>query len=281
MNEFDKNKEIACETGAVLTDAADFTEQDSSVVLKDTTELVEQDSKVVLIDATDLAEQDSNVVLKDAVESEELDPSVALKAAAELAELNLATALKEAAELAELNAATALKEAAELAELNSEFGDGRFSENPSSQRELRSLAFHLLYISENYEHKVELKEIAAGLRDGFDIYFDDSCFAMKLAQGAINLREELDDHIRPLAKNWMFERIGVCTLLVLRIALWEILHSDTPKTVAINEAIELAKAFAEKDSYRFVNGILDEFCQHPGGEDSSKVCNAQELVSAP
>ena len=67
--------------------------------------------------------------------------------------------------------------------------------------------------------------------------------------------------IRPLLKNWKLERLGCCTLLILRMAFWELQQENAVTSIVINEAIELAKTFAEKDSYRFVNGILDEACK--------------------
>jgi N utilization substance protein B len=40
--------------------------------------------------------------------------------------------------------------------------------------------------------------------------------------------------------------------------MWELFHTDMPTSIVINEAVELAKCFSEKDAYKFVNGILDE-----------------------
>ncbi|HML19849.1 MAG TPA: transcription antitermination factor NusB, partial [Candidatus Dependentiae bacterium] len=57
---------------------------------------------------------------------------------------------------------------------------------------------------------------------------------------------------------WRFDRLGVCTKLILRLAVWELLHADEPHNIIINEAIELAKCFSEDDAYKFINGILDE-----------------------
>lgn len=68
----------------------------------------------------------------------------------------------------------------------------------------------------------------------------------------------------PLLANWRIERIGVCTRLILRIAAWELLHTEIEPRVVINEAIELAKCFCERDAYRFVNGVLDEALKRLG-----------------
>src|SRR5579872_5056152 len=70
-------------------------------------------------------------------------------------------------------------------------------------------------------------------------------------------RDELDEKFKPLLENWRFERIGTSTKLILRFATWELEHGDTDPRIVINEAVELGKAFAEKDAYKFINGVLD------------------------
>jgi N utilization substance protein B len=53
--------------------------------------------------------------------------------------------------------------------------------------------------------------------------------------------------------------LGFSTRIILRIAMWEFNYSDMPPSIIINEAIELAKCFAEHDAYKFINGVLDEW----------------------
>ena len=127
-----------------------------------------------------------------------------------------------------------------------------------SQRTIRSLIFLLLYTIESYEYDESLQAIVDNLNRGFelDIPFDSQL--VKTVEKIIDNRKNLDEQIKPLLHNWRFDRLGVSTKLILRYALWEMDNSDTPKTVIINEAVELAKCFAEKDAYKFINGILDE-----------------------
>ena len=80
----------------------------------------------------------------------------------------------------------------------------------------------------------------------------------------INERDALDEQYKPLLSNWRFERVGVSTKLILRFATWELLRTDTDSRIVINEAVELAKRFAEKDAYKFVNGILDRLIKEIG-----------------
>jgi len=139
-----------------------------------------------------------------------------------------------------------------------------FAYEKLSRREIRSLVFHLIYAMESLDYTVSIQSVVDNYNKGlnFDIPLD--CEAVISSQAIIDEKEALDKSIEPLLDNWRIERIGVCTKLVLRLSVWEITHKDTPVSIVINEAIELAKCFSEKDAYRFVNGILDEFCKAIG-----------------
>ena len=70
------------------------------------------------------------------------------------------------------------------------------------------------------------------------------------------------------AANWSLKRMAATDRNVLRLAAYELLHSDTPARVAIDEAVELAKRFGSAQSAQFVNGILDKV-MHSGPEGES------------
>jgi len=82
-------------------------------------------------------------------------------------------------------------------------------------------------------------------------------FARGLVAGVRRHREQLDDAIEQIAANWSLARMAATDRNVLRLAAYEILHTDTPDAVAIDEAVELAKRFGTAQSAQFVNGILD------------------------
>lgn len=127
-----------------------------------------------------------------------------------------------------------------------------------SQREKRSLIFHLLYASESFDNQTSLESIVDNFNRGFDLDIPIESAVVSTSQYVIDLRDSLDEAYKPLLSNWRFDRLGVCTKLILRHALWELLYTDTLPTIIINEAIELAKCFAEKDAYKFINGVLDK-----------------------
>lgn len=87
---------------------------------------------------------------------------------------------------------------------------------------------------------------------------DDTEFVDSLVRGVIDHMNELDDKLRPLAPEWPIEQIARVDRTVLRLGLYELLFSadSVPPKVAINEAVELAKAFGSDNSGKFVNGVL-------------------------
>ncbi len=133
-----------------------------------------------------------------------------------------------------------------------------FDYNDLSRREVRSLIFHLLYAAEGFDYQESLQAIVNNFNRGFDLNIPLDSELVQTAQAVVDERNALDEKIKPLLHNWRFDRIGVITKLILRFAIWELDTTKTPANVVINEAIELAKCFAEKDAYKFINGLLDE-----------------------
>ncbi len=82
-------------------------------------------------------------------------------------------------------------------------------------------------------------------------------FATRLASGALSHLAELDERIRSRAEHWRISRMAVVDRNVLRLAVYEFLHEPTPRTVAINEALEIARRFSTYEATQFINGILD------------------------
>jgi N utilization substance protein B len=117
---------------------------------------------------------------------------------------------------------------------------------------------------EIYDYDVSLASLIDNFNRGFELTIDTQGFIAQTAQAIIDQRNVLDDNIKPLLANWRFDRIGICTKLILRIAIWEFINTETDSKIIINEAIELAKCFAERDAYKFINGILDEFLKRSG-----------------
>ena len=84
-------------------------------------------------------------------------------------------------------------------------------------------------------------------------------FANVLYSGVRRNVQELDSMLSSFADNWAMERMAVTDRNILRMGAFEILYTETPDRVAINEAVELAKRYGAKQSPQFVNGLLDRF----------------------
>jgi len=91
-------------------------------------------------------------------------------------------------------------------------------------------------------------------------------FARSLVAGVRKNRQHLDEVLIQSVENWSLKRMPVTDRNVLRLGVFEILFTDTPDRVAINEAVELARRFGTQHSAHFVNGVLDRVLKDAGDE---------------
>lgn len=131
--------------------------------------------------------------------------------------------------------------------------------NDLSKRDIRALILHILYALESLDYEDSLMSVIDNFNRGFDLAIPFNSELVKAVDGIITHKDALDAAYIPYLDNWRFERISIMVKLILRFAVWEILYGDVDKKIVINEAIELSKGFAEKDAYRFVNGVLDKY----------------------
>ncbi len=87
-------------------------------------------------------------------------------------------------------------------------------------------------------------------------------FAEQLARATTANLKVIDPLISEHAEHWRLSRMAVLDRLILRMAVYELLHTNAPRAVVMNEAIELAKKFSTEDSAKFVNGVLDAIARH-------------------
>lgn len=106
-------------------------------------------------------------------------------------------------------------------------------------------------------------------------------FANELAVGTISNLEEIDERIRIRTEHWRIPRMAVVDRNLLRMAVFEFLHQpNTPRTVAINEALEIARRFSTSESTQFINGILDAIKRDldtQAGQEIAAVSLAQHI----
>jgi N utilization substance protein B len=133
----------------------------------------------------------------------------------------------------------------------------------ASNRHLgRIIALQTLYEFEfrrdSADATAEIDEILGRNLDRYDEAIEDKDFVQVLVHGVADQAGKLDATIQPIAPEWPLEQIARVDRTILRMALYELLEmSDkVPPKVAINEAVELAKAFGSDNSSKFVNGVL-------------------------
>jgi N utilization substance protein B len=82
-------------------------------------------------------------------------------------------------------------------------------------------------------------------------------FAQRLFRGVLEDLDGIDQRITRHAEHWKIQRMPTVDRNIIRIGVYEMLRTDTPPAVAIDEAIELARRFSGEESVHFVNGVLD------------------------
>ena len=122
-----------------------------------------------------------------------------------------------------------------------------------SRRKSREQAFALLF--EKSFNDLPVMDLAEGAQDAREFIIEP--FALALAQGTEKKLAEIDARIDTFSHKWSRNRISRVALAVLRLAVYEMLYDDdTPVSVAINEAVELAKKYGGDEDSSFVNGVL-------------------------
>jgi N utilization substance protein B len=129
-----------------------------------------------------------------------------------------------------------------------------------SRRRSRQRALQILFLWDVRRQPVE--EAIAAFFD--TLYSEESRskpqrdeFLDKLVMGAVEHVEDLDRRITRHAEHWRIERMPTVDRNILRLAVYEMAHSDTPAPVVIDEALELARRYSNEESVQFVNGVLD------------------------
>ena len=95
-------------------------------------------------------------------------------------------------------------------------------------------------------------------------------FARSLLEGAIRRVEDIDASISQQADSWRIDRMATVDRNILRLAIYEFIETKTPKSVVINEALEVAKRFSAPDAVSFINGVLDAVCNKIEGASESR-----------
>jgi transcription antitermination protein NusB len=131
--------------------------------------------------------------------------------------------------------------------------------SPIRKQQARELAMQVLFLWDaNGKSDVALAQsLIAGVENAHKPDEATERLAISSAQGAWDHRQQADPWVERLAPQWPTRRQPAVDRNILRLAVWEMTHTDTPPKVVIDEAIELAKRFSTEHSPSFVNGVLD------------------------
>jgi N utilization substance protein B len=105
---------------------------------------------------------------------------------------------------------------------------------------------------------VDVAEVLGRNLARYETAIDDTDFVEALVRGVLKEQTGIDEKIQPIAPDWPIDQIARIDRNILRIGIYELLNESeiVPPKVAINEAVELAKAFGSDNSSKFVNGVL-------------------------
>lgn len=138
----------------------------------------------------------------------------------------------------------------------------------SSRRRSREVALQVLFALDLQRRRSNgtcgAEATFAGVADHFEVPEGSKAFAEELVQAVSEHGEQLDETIAARASNWRVSRMAAVDRNSLRLGAFELLHSDTPPAVILNEAIELAHRYGSDASPAFVNGILDAVAKSLG-----------------
>ncbi|MBI4187066.1 MAG: transcription antitermination factor NusB [Chloroflexi bacterium] len=124
-----------------------------------------------------------------------------------------------------------------------------------SRRRARALALQALYEIDSVEH--EAGTVLDRILASEQMSEENAAFVRGLVNGALDKKDKIDAKIQKFAPAWPIEQIPAVDRNILRLAIFEILFDNkVSMKVAINEAVELAKAFGAENSPKFVNGVL-------------------------
>ena len=124
-----------------------------------------------------------------------------------------------------------------------------------NRSELRKKIMTILYqisICENNKITYDVNDLIKNILE------IDNDFVKETVYGVITNREKIDEYANKYLNNWSLDRLGNTDQAILRMAIYELLYTDTPSIVVINEAIELAKLYSDDAVKGMINSVLDK-----------------------
>lgn len=124
-----------------------------------------------------------------------------------------------------------------------------------NRSELRKIIMTILYQTIVYDKNGMKYKLEDVMKENLEI---DNEFVKEMVYGVVTYQNELDNKANQYLKNWTIDRLGNTDIAILRMGIYELLYTDTPSIVAINEAIELAKIYSDDEVVKMINAVLDK-----------------------
>ena len=152
-----------------------------------------------------------------------------------------------------------------------------------NRRMSRELALKVLYQMEHSQEPVDeaLELFSQNFRAPRQLWD----YAQTLVRGISQNRDEIDTRLEQASRRWRLGRMPRVDRNILRMATFEMLHTQVPPKAAISEAVELAKRYSSEEAPAFINGVLDSLLatlkQNPAAPDSPRQVRHDSACAAP
>lgn len=124
--------------------------------------------------------------------------------------------------------------------------------NRSELREIIMKVIYQTYILENTKNEYNINDL---IKEQIEV---ENEFVNSCVEGIIKNQKEINKLANKYMNNWTINRLNKVDKAILSLAIYELMYTDTPSVVAINEAIELSKKYSEEAVTKMINGILDK-----------------------
>ena len=124
-----------------------------------------------------------------------------------------------------------------------------------ARSEARKLIMTILYQISLYQEKNISYNLDNVINENLT---EDDEFVNSIVKGVIDNIDQIDTLANKYLSGWTLKRLGYTDQAIIRLSIYELMYTDTPSKVCINEAIELAKQYSDDSVVKMINGILDK-----------------------
>lgn len=124
--------------------------------------------------------------------------------------------------------------------------------NRSELREIIMKVIYQTYILDKTKNEYQVEDL---IKEQLEV---ENEYVNSCVEGIIKNQKELDKMANKYMNNWTIDRLNKVDRAILSLSIYELMYTDTPSIVAINEAIELSKKYSEDAVTKMINGVLDK-----------------------